>query len=58
MLIAEAIDETNPRVVLTPERGAEMVDARILQSSTTVVGKDAGRNATQVELEAGTELNY
>ena len=25
---AEAIDETNPRVVLTPERGAEMVDAR------------------------------
>ena len=50
---AEAIDETNPRVVLTPQRGAEMVDARVPQASTTVVGKT--RYATQVEAAAGTE---
>ena len=50
---AEAQDATDNRVVLTPKRGDDLIDAKIKQATTTRVGKT--RYATQVEAAAGTE---
>ena len=51
--VNEAQDATNNRVVLTPKRGDDLIDAKIKQAKTDRVGKT--RYASQAEAEAGTE---
>jgi len=51
--VTEAIDESNSRVVLTPQRGGELIDEKIPQAATDVVGKT--RYATKTETNAGVE---
>jgi microcystin-dependent protein len=49
----ESVDETNNNRVLTPKSGGQLIDEKIQQASTNVVGKT--RYATKNETDAGNE---